>query len=65
MWKKAAIRQIIKYIPKNDVPEVGKLEQFDNKVLSIKDDEIISDEIENTIPEIATENNSILNNFID
>lgn len=40
MWKKAGIRQIIKYIPKQDVPEVEKVESYDDKVLSLEGKEI-------------------------
>lgn len=40
MWKKAGIRQIIKYIPKQDVPDIAKVESYDDKVLKIEGQEI-------------------------
>lgn len=40
MWKKSAIRQIIKYTPKETVPIIGTINERDNKTLKIEDNEI-------------------------
>ena len=40
MWKKSAIRQIIKYTPKEKVPVIGKINERDENVLKIENNEI-------------------------
>ena len=40
MWKKSAIRQIIKYTPKEKVPIIGKINEHDDKTLKITEGEI-------------------------
>lgn len=63
MWKKSAIRQIIKYIPKNDVPDLAKVESFDNKILHIENNEIVSDDVQQDYKS-ETNETSMLKEFI-
>jgi recombination protein RecT len=64
MWKKAGIRQIIKYIPKQDIPVIDKVEKYDDKVLKLEGQEIIS--LPNSEPiSVTLTENSIFQQFIE
>ena len=64
MWKKAGIRQIIKYIPKQDVPDIAKVDSYDDKVLKLDGQEITALPDEYPEPVMLAEGNAF-SQFLD